>query len=140
MNSQDKSFFFLTHELLQHVLLLLLIAALATRLLLALVIHHLLDHTAGLAVQVAELAVLGRDLGRVDLGCGRHDVRPPFHLVAFVEVDAQFFLARGQGFEGPGAVVGDYRVRERALGCRSWGLVGAGLGGWAVGKGMMVRL
>ena len=55
-------------ELLQEVLLLLLITSGLASLLLALVIHHLLDHGAGLAVQVAELTVLWLDLGCVNGG------------------------------------------------------------------------
>ena len=88
-------------KLLQQVHLLLLIARRLAHLLLPLVPHHLLHHAAGIAVQVAQLAVLWCDFGGVDLGCRGDDVRPPFHLVDFVEVDVQLF-AGGEGFEGPG--------------------------------------
>ena len=81
----------LLHKLLQHILLLLLIARRLTHFLLTLIIHHLLDHCARRAVQVAEFAVLGLDLGRVDFGRRRHDVGPPFHLVDFFQVDGEFF-------------------------------------------------
>jgi hypothetical protein len=87
-------------ELLQHIHLLLIITARQSCLLLTLVIHHLLHHTPRLAVQVAQAAILGRDLGGVDLGCRRDDVRPPFHLVGLVEVDGEF-LARAGGLERP---------------------------------------
>lgn len=97
--------------------------------LLALIEHHLLDHGPGLAVEVAELAVLGRDLGGVDLvgGVG-DDAGPPFQLVALVQMDADFFgggaarrggggCAGGRrcGFEGPCAFVHEDGVRERVL-------------------------
>lgn len=39
---------------------------------------------------------------------------PPLHLVGLVEVDGEFF-ACGRGFEGPGRLVGDYRVGEVTL-------------------------
>jgi len=41
-------------------------------------------------------------------------VRPPFHLVDFVEVDGDFF-AGGGGFERPGGFVGVDWVGEVAL-------------------------
>lgn len=74
-------------ELRQRIQLLLLVARRLPHLLLALVKHHLLDHAARLAVQVAQLAVFGLDLGHVDLGRRRHDVLPPLHLVDLVKVD-----------------------------------------------------
>lgn len=101
-------------ELLQDVQLLLLVARRLAHLLLALVEHHLLDHAAGLAVQIAEVAVLGLDLGGVDLGRGGHDVGPPLELVDLVQVDADL-LAGGDRLEGPGGVIDADRVREVAL-------------------------
>lgn len=101
-------------ELLQDVQLLLLVARRLAHLLLALVEHHLLDHAAGLAVQIAEVAVLGLDLGGVDLGCGGHDVGPPLELVDLVQVDADL-LAGGDRLEGPGGVIDADGVREVAL-------------------------
>lgn len=123
----------LSHKLLEQILLLLLIAGGLVHLLLALVVHHLLDHAAGLAVKVAELAVLGLDLGRVDLGGRSHDVGPPFHLVGLVEVDAEF-LTRGGGFEGPGAVVDEDGMGEGAL-KKVRGGFGMFLGGGGGGRG-----
>lgn len=82
-------------ELLQQLELLLLVACRLASLLLPLVKHHLLDHAARLAVEVAQLAVLGLDLGGVDFGGVCDDVGPPFELVDFVEVDGDFFLGRG---------------------------------------------
>jgi hypothetical protein len=102
-------------ELLQDIRLLLLVARRLALLLLPLIKHHFLDHTACLAVQVAQLAVLGLYLGGVDLGRGSDDVRPPLHLVYFVEVDGDFF-AGADGGEGPGGVVDADGVREVALG------------------------
>ena len=78
----------------QHLPLLFLIAGRFPHLLLALIIHHLLDHTPRLAVQIAQLRVLRCDLGDVNLGRVRHDVRPPLHLIDFVEMDRDLF-ARG---------------------------------------------
>ena len=53
-------------ELLEHIPLLLLVACRFAHLLLPLVEHHLLHHTARLAIQVAKFAILGLDLGSVD--------------------------------------------------------------------------
>ena len=88
-------------KLAQHLHLLLLLTRRLPQLLLPLVVHHLLDHAPRLAVQIAQLAVLGRDLGRVDLRRRGDDVRPPLHLVDLVQVDGDF-LARGRGLERPG--------------------------------------
>jgi hypothetical protein len=77
----------LSLELAQHLQLPLLIACRLTHLLLSLVIHHLPDHALRLAVQVTHAAVLGRDLGDVDLRGRGDDVRPPLHLVGLVKVN-----------------------------------------------------
>ncbi|KAK5631590.1 hypothetical protein RRF57_007304 [Xylaria bambusicola] len=71
-------------EFLEDVSLLLVIRGREAHLLLALVVHHLLDHAARLAVEVGQLAVLGLDLGDVDLGGACDDVGPPLHLVRLV--------------------------------------------------------
>ena len=102
-------------ELPHNLRLLLLITARLALLFLPLVIHHLLDHAAGLAVQVAELAVLGRDFGDVDARRGRDDMLPPLHLVGLRELDAQLFGARGRAFQRPGRVVEEDGVGECAL-------------------------
>lgn len=82
----------------QHIHLLLLLARRLAHLLLPLVIHHFLHHAPRLAVQIAQLRVLGRDLRGVDfVGRVADDCIPPFHFVAFVQVDVDFF-ARGHGF------------------------------------------
>lgn len=112
----------MSHEFSQNVLLLLLIAAGLTHLLLALIVHHLLNHAAGRPVQITEFAVLGLNLRSVDFGCRGYDVGPPFHLVGLVEVNGQL-LAGGGGFECPGAVVDENGVWEGAL--RGAGLEGA---------------
>lgn len=47
-------------------------------------------------------------------------MRPPLHLVDFVEVDLEGLGAVGSGFEGPCAVVDEDRVGEVALSrCKS---------------------
>jgi hypothetical protein len=101
-------------ELVEDVELLLLVARGLAGLLLALVVHHLLDHPPCLAVEVAELAVLGLDLAGVDLGSRGDDVRPPLHLVLLVQVDLEV-LAGGGGSEGPGGVVDADAVGQLAL-------------------------
>jgi hypothetical protein len=102
-------------ELPHNLRLLLLITTRLSRLLLPLIVHHLLDHASRLAVQIAQLAVFGRDFADVDARRGGDDVLPPFHFVGFGELDAEFFGARGGGFEGPGGVVGEDGVGECAL-------------------------
>jgi len=101
-------------ELLEQVHLLLIIAGGQAHLFLPLVEHHLLDHGARLAVQVAQLAVLRLDLARVDLGVVRQHVRPPFHLVDLVQVDRHFF-GRGvcRSLKRPAAFVDVDRVWQR---------------------------
>lgn len=103
-------------ELLQNIQFFLLITGGLPCLLLPLVKHHFLDHTAGLAVEVSELAVLGRDLGGVDFWGGGDDVGPPFELVGFVEVDGDFFVGGACAGERPGGIVDLDGVGERALG------------------------
>lgn len=87
----------LLHKLLQQILLLLLITSRFPHLLLPLIKHHLLHHAARRPVQIAELAVLGRDFGRVDFGRRGDHMGPPFHLVGLFEVD-RYFLSAGRGF------------------------------------------
>lgn len=102
-------------ELLENVQLLLLVACWLALLLLLLVIHHLLDHTACLAVEIAQLAVLGRDLGGIDLGRRGNDVSPPFHLVHLVEMDGDFLFRSGGGGERPGGLIDTDGVGQFAL-------------------------
>lgn len=103
-------------ELLQHLHLLLLIAGWTTHLLLALVIHHLLDHGTSLAIEVTQARVLGGDLGHVDLGRGLDHVWPPLHLVHLVEVDADLLARESRcGLESPGRFIDADRVGEVAL-------------------------
>ena len=105
-------------ELAQHVCLARIVTRRPPQLLLPLIPHHLLDHAARLAVQVAQLAVLGRDFRCVDrVGRVGHDRRPPLHLVGFVEVEGDFFGGRGGGGgERPGGFVCVDSVREGTLG------------------------
>lgn len=105
-------------ELLQQLQLLLLVTRRLPHLLLPLVIHHLLHHRPRLAVQVAQLRVVWRNLGRVDLGRRCHHVRPPLHLVRLVEVNRQL-LAVFAALERPRRLVDDDGVGKRALHTRT---------------------
>lgn len=102
-------------KLLQNIQLPLLLTRRLSHLLLPLIIHHLLDHTPRLAVQIPQLAVLRLDLGSVEevRGVGG-DGGPPLLLVGFVEVDGDVF-ARGGGLERPGGFGGVDLVGERTL-------------------------
>ena len=97
-------------ELLQDIRLLLLVTRGLSLFLLPLVKHHLLHHAPCLSVEVAQFAVLGLDLGGVDLGRCGNDVGPPLHLVHFVEVDGDLFLG-SDGGQCPGGVVDAYGMR-----------------------------
>lgn len=103
---------------LQHLDLLLLLARRLPLLLLPLIIHHFLDHAPRFPIQIAQLAILRRDLRGVDFGGRGDDVRPPFHFVGFVEVEVDGFAAGGGdcgGGEGPGGFVGVDGVGKGAL-------------------------
>lgn len=102
-------------ELLEDVRLLLLVGRRQALFLLALVEHHLLDHAAGLALEVRQLGRVGLDLGDVDLGRVLDDVWPPLHLVDLVEVDLDRLGTVAVGRERPGGVVDKDGVRELAL-------------------------
>lgn len=71
-------------KLLQNIRLLLIIARHPACLLLALIIHHLLNHAPRLTIEVAQLRVLRANLRYVDCWSASHDMRPPFHSVNFV--------------------------------------------------------
>lgn len=73
-------------ELLQQIRLLLLITRHTTTLLLPLIIHHLLNHSPCLAIQVTQTRILRLDLGNVDLRRTRDNMRPPLDLVHLVQV------------------------------------------------------
>ena len=81
-------------KFLQNIPLPLLVTGQSSHLLLPLIIHHLLDHRPRLTVQVTQLRVLGRNLAHVDLGRGRHYMRPPLHLIDLVQVDRDFLAWR----------------------------------------------
>jgi len=103
-------------KLLQHLQLPLLLARRLPHLLLPLIIHHFLHHAPRLAVQIAQLRVLGLDFGGVEeVGGVGGDGGPPLHFVGFVEVEGYFFCGGGRGFEGPGAFGGVDFVGEGAL-------------------------
>lgn len=102
-------------ELLQHIHLLAIVTRRQAHLLLALIVHHLLDHAPRLAVQIPQLAVLGLDLRRVEVvGRVGRDGRPPLHLVRLVEMDADVLAGRG-GLERPGGLGGPDLEGEVAL-------------------------
>lgn len=101
-------------ERLQHIQFLLLVARRLPNFLLPLVVHHLLHHRARLSIQVTQLAILRRDLARVDLRCRRDHMRPPFHLVDLVEMYRDFFTG-SVAFERPGGFVGADVLGEIAL-------------------------
>lgn len=102
-------------EFLENVGLLLFLARGLAEFLLTLVEHHLLDHAACLAVQVTQLAVVGLDLGHIDLGGRSHDVRPPLHLIDLVQMYVDGLGAAWRRGQCPGAVVGVDCVGEVAL-------------------------
>lgn len=106
----------LLHELFQQILLFLLVTAGLPLPLHLLVVHHLLDHPARLAVEFRQLGVFGLDLGHVDCGGGRHDVRPPVGAAGFGQVDVDGFGGVGVvGGDDPGRIVDEDGVREVAL-------------------------
>lgn len=103
----EVHFWVLILELLEDVHLLLLVGRGQASFLLALVEHHLLNHAPRVAVEIAQLAVLRRDLGDVNLWRTGDDMRPPLHLVGLVEVDLdRLCAATGVGRERPRAVLG----------------------------------
>lgn len=104
----------LLHELLQHVLFLLFLTCRLPLPFHLLIIHHLLDHASRLTIQIAQFRVLRLDLCNIYLGCGCHNVCPPFGFVLLVKVDGDFF-ARGSRFKGPGAFVEHNRVGKFPL-------------------------
>ena len=88
---------------LQNLPLLRLLTTNPTSLLLLLLNHHLLNHRPRLSIQITQVRRLGRDLGHVDSRRRGHHVRPPVHLVDFVEVQGDFFTGGVRCcFEGPG--------------------------------------
>jgi hypothetical protein len=98
-------------ELVEHVKLLLLVTGRKSHLLLSLIVHHLLNHSSGLTVEVAEVGVLGVDLGGVDGGVVGKDVGPPLHLVGLLEVDLNGLLV----LDRPGAFVETDGLGELSL-------------------------
>lgn len=56
--------------------------------------HHLLNHASGLAIQVTQLGVLGRDFGRVDLCITLKDALPPLRAVELLQIDVELLLVR----------------------------------------------
>ena len=92
-------------ELTQQLLLLQLITTRLPHLLLPLIKHHLLDHPARLAIQIAQLRALGRDLRDVDLGRRRYHVFPPLHLIHLVQVQLEDLVAGWRSSQRPGGFV-----------------------------------
>ncbi len=81
----------LGHELFEYVLLVLLVTGGLALPLHLLVVHHLLDHAARLAVELGQFRVLGHDLRRVDLGRRRHYVCPPVRPAGLGQVNRDLF-------------------------------------------------
>mmetsp|Transcript_18850 Transcript_18850/g.48582 ORF Transcript_18850/g.48582 Transcript_18850/m.48582 type:complete len:235 (+) Transcript_18850:284-988(+) len=75
------------HELLEHILLVLLLRCGQPHLFLPLVVHHLLDSLAGLAVEVGELRVFWLDLLRIDLRVTDKHTLPPLHVILLLQRD-----------------------------------------------------
>lgn len=73
--------------------------------------HHLFDHAAGLAIEVAELGVLGDNLCGVDLGVTLDDGLPPLGALCFFKVDVNFLLV----LQRPCRVVQPDLLCQRAL-------------------------
>lgn len=116
----------LLHEFLQQILLLLLVTARFPLALHFLVVHHFLDHSSGLTVQFRQLGIFGLDLGHVNLGRRRHDVRPPVRAARFRQVDVDGFCGVGVRREDPCRVVHEDRVGEVALLLRGMSVYSAG--------------
>jgi len=56
--------------------------------------HHLLNHASGLAIQVTQLGVLGRNLGSVNLCVTLNDALPPLGAVELFQIDVELLLFR----------------------------------------------
>lgn len=89
------------HECIELTLLLLLICSWKTSLLLPLIIHHFLDNTTRVSIQVRKLGVLRFDLLGVDLFVAYDDLIPPVLSILFGERDLKLALARAQRLEAP---------------------------------------
>lgn len=93
------------HELLEHFLLLGLLTRRFPHLLLPLIIHHFLNHTPRLPVQITQFAVLRHDLRHIDLwSIGRY-MGPPGLRGGFRDCE-DYLFADGCGVKCPGAVIG----------------------------------
>ena len=86
----------LKDRLFHHILFLLFFGCRQSHFLLALVVHHLLDETSRLSVQVGQLRRFGIDLFRVDLRIGHDQTTPPLHLVHLLQSDEQRCLVLDQ--------------------------------------------
>lgn len=81
----------LLHKLLQQIILLRLVTRRLVLPLHLLVVHHFLDHTSRLAVKIRQLAILGLNLGRVNLWCRCDNMRPPIRAGGFGKVYRDLF-------------------------------------------------
>mmetsp|Transcript_1025 Transcript_1025/g.3170 ORF Transcript_1025/g.3170 Transcript_1025/m.3170 type:complete len:242 (+) Transcript_1025:1518-2243(+) len=89
------------HELLHDTLLLLLFARRQTSSFLSLIVHHLLDNTSSITIQIGEFRVLWLHLGRVDCWMTCDKTIPPLHLVGLLERnDDSSLIEYPVGFRG----------------------------------------
>ena len=103
-------------KLLQNIPLLLLITRQPTHLLLSLIIHHLLNHRPRLTIQITQRRRLRRNLTNVDFRRPHNNMRPPLHLIHFIQMNDDFLARWGRSrFQCPGTFVRDDRVGEIAL-------------------------
>jgi hypothetical protein len=106
----------LSLELLQQLHLLLLVATGTAHFLLSLIIHHLLNHSTSLAIQITQTRILRRDLGHINLRRSSNNMRPPLNLVDLIEVNIDFLAGRGGGsLKSPRGFVDEDSVGEVAL-------------------------
>ena len=106
----------LSLELLQQLHLLLLITARTTHLLLPLIIHHLLDHSTSLAIQITQTRILRRNLGHINLRRSSNNMRPPLNLVDLIKVNIDFLAGwDGGSLKSPRGFVDEDSMGEVAL-------------------------
>jgi hypothetical protein len=85
----------LRHELLEHVLLFLLVTRGLALSLHLLIVHHLLDHSASIAIQIRQLGVLWCNLGSIDLRSAGDDVGPPIRVGSLRQRNDNVFAVVG---------------------------------------------
>lgn len=104
-----------SHKLFQNILLILFVTGRFALPLHLLIVHHLFHHPPRLAIEFRQLRVFRHDLGGVDLGRGRYNVRPPVRPARLGQVDGDLLAAVRLGRQNPRRVIDLDRVREVAL-------------------------